>query len=63
MGSVEEMLRNLLDQQKLFSQQIADQNQKVNMVMEQMKEIEKQRGNLDDSLPNFVMVNGEETGG
>jgi len=32
------------------------------MVMEQMKEIEKQRGNLDYSVLNFVMVNGGETG-
>jgi len=63
MAFVKEMLRNLLEQQKLFSQQIADQNQKISMVIEQMKEIEKQRGSLDDSVLNFIMVDCGETGG
>jgi len=57
------MLKNLLDQQKLFSQQIADQNQKISMIQEHMKEIEKQRDSLEDSVPNSVMVNGGEIWG
>jgi len=60
MATVEEMLKNLLEQQKFFAQQIADQNQKINQVMDQMKEMEKRKGSTE--IPNFVLVNDAETG-
>jgi len=47
----------------LLSQQIADQNQKINQVMEQMKEMEKQKSNVECSTPNFVILNNAKTGG
>ena len=50
----------VLEQQRSFSQQIATQNQKINQVMDQIKEIEKQKGSTE--IPNFMLVNEAETG-
>jgi len=58
MAPVVEVLKDLVDLLRLYRQQIADGNQQICMWLEQLKEIENQRGNPGDSAPNFVMVNG-----